>query len=117
MSRAPPRYRPPTAPTPVGRGLWGVRMDKQALRQGIAAASIGFGVVAVVAPETLLKTYGAAASPTARGMTRLWGTRDIVLGVLNLQATGDTVDLMLRAGAALNIADSLLGLLAPALDG
>ena len=91
-------------------------MDKQGLVQGIAAGSIGFGVLAVAAPGVLLKTYGTDASPSTRGMTRLWGTRNIALGFLTLQLEGDAQDLILSAAVAVNLADSLIGLLAPALD-
>src|SRR4051794_22058576 len=101
---------------PVGRTFSEGRMDKQGLVQGLAAGSIGFGVVGALAPGLLLKTYGADTSPTALSMTRLWGTRTIVLGALTLQLDGDALDKMLGAAVALNIADSLLGLITPALD-
>jgi hypothetical protein len=92
-------------------------MDKKSLSQGVAAASIGFGVLAALAPATMLKVYGADISPTARSMTRLWGTRNLLLGVLVLQAEGAALDTMLNAGLALNLVDSVLELVAPALDG
>jgi hypothetical protein len=92
-------------------------MDRQEAAQGVAAGAIGFGVVGVLAPGALLKAYGADTSPTARAMTRLWGTRNLVLGVLTLQLDGNAQDTVLAAAMTLNLSDSLLGLLAPALDG
>src|SRR3954471_20982807 len=91
-------------------------MDKQALVQGLAAGAIGFGVLAAVAPGPLLSAYGTDPSPSARSMTRLWGTRNIVLGILTLQLKGDAQDTILSAAMGLNIADSVLGLIAPSLD-
>jgi hypothetical protein len=92
-------------------------MDKQDVAQGIAAGAIGFGVLAVAAPSTLLRMYGAEPTPSARSMTRLWGTRNIVLGLLTFQLEGDARDVALNSGMALNLADSVVSLLAPALDG
>ncbi len=92
-------------------------MDKQPLVQGMAAASIGFGVLGALAPGALLKTYGTDASPSTRSITRIWGTRNIVLGVLTLQLDGEAQDTVLDAAIGLNIADSVLGLIGPRLDG
>jgi hypothetical protein len=91
-------------------------MDKQGLVQGLAAGAIGFGVMGAVAPGTLLRIYGADPTPSTRSMTRLWGTRNVVLGVLTLQLRGDAQDTMLSAAMYLNLADSLLGVIGPALD-
>lgn len=92
-------------------------MDKQMLVKVLGVASVGFGVVAAASPDLLLTTYRFTPNPVARGMTRLWGTRNITLGALVLAAKGGAVDDMLLSGAILNGVDAILGLAGNALDG
>ena len=92
-------------------------MDKQSLVTGLAAGTIGFGVAGTLAPSALLSIYGAEATPTARFMTRLWGSRNLALGVLTVQLEGKARDTLLQVAVGLNLVDALIGLVAPAVDG
>lgn len=57
------------------------------LRKGVAGASIGFGVAALLAPNTLARTYGVPdPAPEYTYMARLWGSGLLVLGTLTLNA-------------------------------
>jgi hypothetical protein len=92
-------------------------MDKQLLAKTIGGASIGFGVAAVIAPDLLLKTYQFDTNPEVRGMARLWGTRNAVLGALLLRAQGRQLDDLLVSGAVLNGLDAALEFAGNKLDG
>jgi hypothetical protein len=92
-------------------------MDKQLLVKVLGVASVAFGVVAAAAPDLLLTTYRFTPNPEARGMTRLWGTRNITLGALVLAAKGRELDDLLLSGSVLNGVDAVLGLAGNALDG
>jgi hypothetical protein len=92
-------------------------MDKQMLVKVLGGASVGFGVVAAAAPDLLATTYRFTPNPEFRGMTRLWGTRNITLGALLFSAKGRALDDLLLSGAILNGIDALLGLAGNAIDG
>lgn len=95
----------------------GGRVDKDSLVKGISAGSIAFGVAGAAAPALLIKTYRSQPTPTARFLARLWGSRNLTLGVLMLQLEGKARDDLLRLGIAMSALDSLLGLLAAPVDG
>jgi hypothetical protein len=57
--------------------------------RAIAAGSLGFGLLATVAPSALRKAYGDGASSggSLDYFGRTWGTRTAVLGALTMMAT------------------------------
>ena len=59
--------------------------------KGIGAGSVGFGVVATLAPGALRRAYGDSASSggSLDYFGRAWGTRTAVLGALTLMASSD----------------------------
>ena len=79
------------------------------LRKTVGCASIGFGVVAVLTPRLFLSLYGVPDEDNVRLMTRLWGTRNVVLGVLTLTLR-DPEDrgTLMTAAAAMDAVDTLL---------
>lgn len=90
-------------------------MDDDALVKGLTAGAIGFGVAGVVAPDLLVRSYGIKdPSPGLRFMTRLWGTRNLVLGSLMIALPKERATL-LKFDAAMNLADSLIGFTAAGL--
>ena len=92
-------------------------MNKDSLVKGISIATIGFGVAGAAAPALLIKSYGSVPTPTARFLARLWGSRNLTLGVLLLQLEGKARDDLLRIGVGMSALDTVLGLLAAPLDG
>ena len=79
------------------------------IRKSVGYASLAFGAVAVLTPRVFLGMYGVPGDANVRLMTRLWGTRTVVLGALTL-ALGDSDDrrTLMTAAAAMNAADTLL---------
>jgi hypothetical protein len=92
-------------------------MNKQVLVNAVGGASVGFGLLAVAAPDVLLKSYRLNPNPEVRAMTRAWGTRNITLGALLLKAKGRALDDVLLSGGILNSADAVLGFVGNAIDG
>jgi hypothetical protein len=78
------------------------------IRTSVGCASIGFGAVAALTPRWFLGMYGVPDDDNVRTMTRLWGTRTVVLGVLAL-ALREAEDrrTLMTASAAMNAADTL----------
>ena len=95
----------------------GGRVNKDSLVKGISLGTIGFGVAGAAAPSLLIKSYGSVPTPTARFLARLWGSRNLTLGVLLLQLEGKARDDLLRLGVAMSALDTVLGLLAAPVDG
>lgn len=95
----------------------GATVDKKTLVRAIAVSAMGFGAVAVMAPDALLRTYGFGSNPEARGLMRGWGTRTFALGALSLRAEGRELDHLIAAGVLLNGADAVLGFAGNALNG
>lgn len=79
----------------------------------LSAGAIGFGVLGVLTPGALGRIYGMGeASPGQLLMTRMWGTRNVVLGALLLMAP-ERRSTLAGLSAGLNAADSLITALAP----
>jgi hypothetical protein len=59
--------------------------------QGISMGRLGFGVAGLLAPGLFLRQMGGkgADTPAAALVTRLWASREIVLGLVTLQALED----------------------------
>lgn len=57
-------------------------MDRESFDAGVSNASVGIGLVAVVAPGGMLRAYGASSSPETRNLLRMIGTRTVLLGAL-----------------------------------
>lgn len=90
-------------------------MDAKTLTNLALASRVGFGLASIVAPRAAFRPFGARLPEDAavRYVTRLFGSRDVALGVLGLAADGaarrgllgvlcatDTIDCVsaLRAG-------------------
>jgi hypothetical protein len=85
--------------------------DVDAIRKGLSYGAIGFGALAVLAPRVFAGVYGLKGDGNVRAITRLWGTRTALLGVLAAIETDPAVQRRLITGAtALNAADSMLTL-------
>ena len=82
-------------------------MDQQAFVRGLAGSAIASGVVAVVSPGSLQRAYGTESSPATRGVTRLWGSGTVVLGILGLRARGEALDELLLLLGAMNTVDAV----------
>jgi len=79
--------------------------------KGIGMGSLGFGVIATLAPGVLRRAYGnASASGGALDyFGRTWGTRTAVLGALMLTASSDEERKRLAGlTAAMNAVDSVV---------
>ena len=81
---------------------------------GLAAARVAIGGVALAAPElgTKLFRLDPAANPQLPYMTRLFGSREIVLGAATLLASGKTRRNLVLAGIAVDAADAAAAWLA-----
>ena len=79
------------------------------IRKSVGYASIGFGAIAVLTPRLFLGIYGVPDEENVRLMTRLWGTRNAVLGGLALALRDEeSRRTLMTAAAALNAVDTLL---------
>ena len=79
------------------------------IRRSVGCASIGFGAVAVLTPRLSLGIYGVPDEENVRLMTRLWGTRNAVLGGLALALRDEeSRGTLMTAAAASNAVDTLL---------
>jgi hypothetical protein len=76
------------------------------IRRSVGYASIGFGAVAVLTPRLFLGIYGVHDEEDVRLMTRLWGTRNAVLGGLALALRDEEGRRTVMT--ALNAVDTLL---------
>ena len=75
---------------------------------GLAAARIGVGAVALANPALAAKSFGLdpAANPQMAVMTRLFGSREILLGAVTLLARGRARRGMILAGVLIDAADA-----------
>ena len=90
----------------------------QAIGKGIGAGSVGFGVLALVAPGALRSMYGDRASqgPALDYFGRTWGARTAVLGALVLMASTDEERKRIATlSAAMNVVDSMVAMRAEGL--
>ncbi|MBV9831983.1 MAG: DUF4267 domain-containing protein [Marmoricola sp.] len=83
-------------------------IDEDTLRDSLSWGAIGFGALAVLAPRVFGGVYGTHDSPDLRVMTRLWGTRTTVLGLLLLGAGADEARKLTQLATAMNVADALI---------
>lgn len=83
---------------------------------GLAAARIVIGGVAIAAPElgTKLFRLNAATNPQLPYMTRLFGSRELVLGAATLLARGKVQRNLVIAGIAVDATDATAAYLAGA---
>jgi hypothetical protein len=83
-------------------------LDDTTLSQGLAWGAVGFGVFAALAPRAFESVYGLRDNGDLRVMTRLWGSRTLVLGVVLLNADQDARKQLAGLAAAMNAADALV---------
>ena len=77
------------------------------------ALSVGFGLMAILAPRGFLRTFGVREDgATLRFMTRAWGTRTTLIGALMLSTEGDERRRVLIASTAVDVVDTVLALTA-----
>ena len=78
--------------------------------RAVAAGSLGFGLLATVAPGALRKAYGDGTSSggSLDYFGRTWGTRTAVLGALTLMASSDDERKRIAGlAAAMNAVDAI----------
>ncbi len=85
--------------------------EKARITNGIAVASIGYGVSGLLAPSVLARFYGLADTAEARYLGRLFGSRDVALGALMLSAADEDRDGMLLLAAGINVLDTAAALI------
>ena len=81
--------------------------------RNIAALRIAIGVISYLAPRLGGRLFGldVAGNPQAPYLARLFGVRDLVLGIGALQSTGATQKQWLQLGMACDVADAGAALL------
>jgi hypothetical protein len=86
-----------------------IDIDNDTLNQGLAWGAIGFGAAATLTPKVFEGIYGLKDSGELRVMTRLWGTRTALLGVVLLGAEDDDArkKLAMLAGG-MNVVDAFI---------
>lgn len=79
------------------------------IQKAVGVGSVAFGAVAALTPRLFLGMYGVPDEANVRTMTRIWGTRTAVLGVLafTLEGTENKQKLMTMT-AAMNAADAVM---------
>ena len=87
--------------------------SKRTLAKALGAGGLAFGLLSVVAPRAVAKSYGVPVTPAGLQLQRLFGSRAAVISALALTArTDEEVDRGLAAVAAMNLLDSVTALLA-----
>lgn len=77
------------------------------IRKAVGVGSIAFGAMATLAPRLFLGMYGVPDEANLRTMTRLWGTRSAVLGVLVFTLEGaENQQRLMTMSAAMNTVDA-----------
>lgn len=81
---------------------------------GLAAARVVVGGVALAAPDLTARLFrlDPVANPQLQLMTRLFGSREVVLGAATLLARGTTRRNLVLAGIAVDAADAAAAYLA-----
>jgi hypothetical protein len=64
-------------------------MNKEQVLQGLGLVGVGFGVAALIAPGPLGSVYGLENTPSTRMAARLFGSRNLALGVSAFLASND----------------------------
>lgn len=74
-----------------------------------AAIRIGYGVVAILAPNLMFKVLRMPPHPDARGFNAFLGSRDIVVGLVSLKASSRAdVETAVTLNQANEIIDSVV---------
>ena len=92
-------------------------LDKQTVGNALGGGAVGFGALAVLAPQLMARTYGLPGNPHFSFMTRLWGTRTLAFGAMYFAADSDSARQKVAvAAAAMNSADSVIALASPGIS-
>ena len=87
------------------------RTSKQSLARALGAAGAAFGLISVVAPRAVARSYGVPITPAGLQLQRLFGSRTLGVALLALTArTDEEVDRGLAVVAAVNALDTLTAL-------
>ncbi|MGY1640802.1 hypothetical protein ACI782_06655 [Geodermatophilus sp. SYSU D00703] len=87
--------------------------SKQSLARALGAAGAAFGLISVVAPRAVARSYGVPITPAGLQLQRLFGSRALAVTALALTArTDEEVDRGLAVVAAMNAVDTLTALAA-----
>jgi hypothetical protein len=79
------------------------------VQRAVGAGSVAFGVLAALGPRLFLGLYGVPDEASVRTMTRIWGTRTAVLGVLTFTLEGaENKRRLMTLSAAMNATDALM---------
>ena len=96
-------------------------METESAVKAIAGLRIVIGAAAWLTPRMAAKSFGLkpAENPQAPYLGRLFGARDVALGVGTLQATGESQRQWLQLGVAIDAADAVAAglVFAPAVAG
>ena len=85
--------------------------SKKSMAQALGVAGAAFGLLSVVAPQAVAKSYGVPVTPAGLQLQRLFGSRALVVSALALTAkTDEEVDRGLAAVAAANLLDTVTAL-------
>src|SRR4051812_28403630 len=96
----------------IARGYDMADQTVDTVSRAVGVGSLGFGLLATVAPGVLRKAYGDSKSSggSLDYFSRTWGTRTAVLGALTLMATSDTERRRIATlASAMNAVDSIAG--------
>jgi len=82
------------------------------IQRATSVGALAFGLGGLLAPNTLARMYGMPeGGPDVRFITRLWGTRNAMLGVLALTASSaEEQRRFLRPAVAMNGVDVVVAL-------
>jgi hypothetical protein len=86
-------------------------MSKQSMARALGATGAAFGLLSVLAPRAVARSYGVPITPGGLQLQRLFGSRALALSVSALTArTREEVDRGLLLLAAANVLDVLTAL-------
>jgi hypothetical protein len=82
---------------------------------GLSLGRIAIGTAALARPDLVTRMFGVdvAANPQAGFVARLFGSREVALGVATLAASGRGRTVLVLLGAGVDLADAVAGHLAP----
>ncbi len=83
-------------------------IDEDTLSDVLSWGAIGFGAAATVTPRLFEKLYGLEDEGELRVMTRLWGSRTTVLGLVLMAAEKDERRRLSMLMAGMNVVDALV---------
>jgi hypothetical protein len=86
-------------------------MSKQSMARALGATGAAFGLLSVLAPRAVARSYGVPITPGGLQLQRLFGSRALAISVLALTAkTDEETDRGLAAVAGVNLLDTLTAL-------